>query len=62
MVQTETAERDYPGAEEAAIAEQAIKRYQQPEDVVGLLVFLASRESGFTTGQTMLVDGGRILL
>jgi len=61
-VQTETAERDYPGAEEAAIAEQAIKRYQQPEDVVGLLVFLASRESGFTTGQTMLADGGRILL
>lgn len=62
MVQTETAERDYPGVEEAAIAEQAIKRYQQPEDLVGLLVFLASRESGFTTGQTMLADGGRILL
>ncbi len=61
MVQTETAERDYPGAEEAAIAEQAIKRYQQPEDLTGLLVFLASRESGFTTGQTM-ADGGRILL
>jgi NAD(P)-dependent dehydrogenase (short-subunit alcohol dehydrogenase family) len=40
----------------------AIKRYQQPEDVVGLLVFLASRASGFTTGQTMLADGGRIFL
>jgi 3-oxoacyl-[acyl-carrier protein] reductase len=62
MVQTETAERDYPGAEEAAIAEQAIKRFQQPEDLTGLLVFLASRESGFTTGQTILADGGRILL
>jgi NAD(P)-dependent dehydrogenase (short-subunit alcohol dehydrogenase family) len=30
--------------------------------VVGLLVFLASRASGFTTGQTMLADGGRIFL
>lgn len=62
MVQTATAERDYPGAEAAVIAEQAIQRYQQPEDVVGLLVFLASPASGFTTGQTILADGGRVLL
>ena len=62
MVQTETAERDYSGDEVEAVAEQAIQRYQQPEDLVGLLVFLASPASGFTTGQTILADGGRILL
>ena len=62
MVQTETADRDYAGAEEAVIAEQAVQRYQQPEDLTGLLVFLASCESGFTTGQTILADGGRIFL
>jgi NAD(P)-dependent dehydrogenase (short-subunit alcohol dehydrogenase family) len=62
MVQTATAERDYAGAEVAVIAEQAIQRYQQPEDLVGLLVFLASPASGFTTGQTILADGGRVFL
>ena len=54
MVQTETAERDYGGDRVPVIAEQAIQRYQQPEDLVGLLVFLASRESAFITGQTIL--------
>jgi 3-oxoacyl-[acyl-carrier protein] reductase len=62
MVQTETAERDYGGDEVAVIAEQAIRRYQQPEDLVGLLVFLASEASAFVTGQTLLADGGRIFL
>ena len=62
MVKTETAERDYPGVSEAIVADQAIKRYQQPEDLTGLLVFLASRESGFVTGQTILADGGRAFL
>jgi len=62
MVQTETAERDYAGDEAEAVAEQAIQRYQQPEDIVGLLVFLASPGSGFVTGQTILADGGRVLM
>jgi 3-oxoacyl-[acyl-carrier protein] reductase len=62
MVGTETAERDYPGISDAIVADQAIRRYMQPEDVVGVLVFLASRESAFITGQTILVDGGRTFL
>jgi 3-oxoacyl-[acyl-carrier protein] reductase len=62
MVRTETSERDYPGAEVAAVEEQAIRRYQEPEDLVGLLVFLASPASEFVTGQTILADGGRVFL
>lgn len=62
MVGTETAERDYPDLSDGIVADQAIRRYQQPEDLVGLLVFLASRESAFTTGQTILADGGRSFL
>jgi 3-oxoacyl-[acyl-carrier protein] reductase len=62
MVATETALRDYPGLEEWAIAQQAVKRYQQPEDLEGVLVFLASGASDFMTGQTLVVDGGRVLL
>jgi 3-oxoacyl-[acyl-carrier protein] reductase len=62
MVETETAERDYPGVSDAIVADQAVRRYQQPEDLVGLLCFLASRESAFTTGQTIMADGGRAFL
>jgi 3-oxoacyl-[acyl-carrier protein] reductase len=62
MVETETATGDFPGAERAVIAEQTIARYQQPEDLVPLLVFLASAQSGWTTGQTILADGGRVFL
>ncbi len=62
MVETETAERDYPGVADAVVQDQVIPRYQQPEDLVGLLVFLASRESAFLTGQTILIEGGRTFL
>jgi 3-oxoacyl-[acyl-carrier protein] reductase len=62
MVGTETADRDYPGISDAIVADQAIRRYEQPVDLVGLLVFLASRESAFVTGQTILIDGGRTFL
>jgi 3-oxoacyl-[acyl-carrier protein] reductase len=62
MVETETAERDYPGVSSAVVVDQAIGRYEQPEDLLGLLVFLASRESAFVTGQTILIEGGRTFL
>jgi 3-oxoacyl-[acyl-carrier protein] reductase len=62
MVATQTALTDYPGVEEWAISQQAIKRYQQPEDLLGVLLFLGSAASDFMTGQTLVVDGGRVLL
>ncbi|WIM70369.1 SDR family NAD(P)-dependent oxidoreductase [Corynebacterium suedekumii] len=37
----------------------SIKRASEPEDIVGAALFLASPESGFITGQTLVVDGGR---
>jgi len=36
-------------------------RLEQPHDLFGALVFLASDDSGFVTGQTILVDGGRVM-
>lgn len=33
----------------------------KPEEVAGLISFLASDESGFITGQNYVIDGGRIL-
>ena len=39
-------------------ASRAIKREQVPEDLIGTLVFFASSDSDFITGQTLVVDGG----
>ena len=40
---------------------RAIQRVEVPEDLVGTIVFLASSDSDFITGQTIVVDGGRVL-
>jgi len=45
-------------AREPAVARRALKRDEVPEDLVGTLIFLASAESDFVTGQTLAVDGG----
>ena len=41
-----------------AAEERALKRVQEPEDLVGAIVFFASADSDFITGQTLVVDGG----
>jgi NAD(P)-dependent dehydrogenase (short-subunit alcohol dehydrogenase family) len=40
------------------IEARAIPRLQLPGDLVGAVVFFASEEAGFITGQTLVVDGG----
>ena len=42
----------------SSLARRAIKRDQVPEDLVGTLVYLASKDSDFLTGQLLAVDGG----
>ena len=42
----------------SSLARRAIKREQVPEDLVGTLVYLASKDSDFLTGQVLAVDGG----
>ena len=37
---------------------RALKRVQTPEDLTGAVVFFASADSDFITGQTLVVDGG----
>ncbi len=38
-----------------------LRRLETPEDLTGAVIFLASPESDFITGQTLLVDGGRAM-
>jgi NAD(P)-dependent dehydrogenase (short-subunit alcohol dehydrogenase family) len=45
----------------AIVASRAIKRDSQPEDMVGALLYLASDDSAFVTGQTLVVDGGSVM-
>lgn len=40
------------------VNERSIKREQQPEDVVGAVLFLVADDSRFITGQIINVDGG----
>lgn len=42
------------------MGQQIIKRNELPSDLAGPMVFLASDESDFITGQTINVDGGSI--
>jgi NAD(P)-dependent dehydrogenase (short-subunit alcohol dehydrogenase family) len=44
---------------DVSLASRTLKRDQQPEDVVGAVVFLCGPGSTFVTGQTMVIDGGQ---
>jgi NAD(P)-dependent dehydrogenase (short-subunit alcohol dehydrogenase family) len=47
-------------ARELAVRSRAIQRDEYPQDLLGSLVFLASADSDFVTGQTFAVDGGAV--
>lgn len=62
QVGTDTVRTLFPESEAPIVAQQSVKRYQEPADLIGALLFLASDASAFMTGQTLVVDGGRLLL
>jgi NAD(P)-dependent dehydrogenase (short-subunit alcohol dehydrogenase family) len=46
---------------DVSVTSRTIQRDQVPEDVVGAVVFLCTPVADFITGQTMVIDGGRII-
>jgi len=49
---------DYEAAMKAFVARQPMGRIASAEEIAALVVYLASDESGFTTGQPHIIDGG----
>jgi 3-oxoacyl-[acyl-carrier protein] reductase len=59
-VMTERIEQIRTAAEREATARSIpLGRYQTPEELANWVLFLATREAGFATGQTFSVNGGR---
>jgi NAD(P)-dependent dehydrogenase (short-subunit alcohol dehydrogenase family) len=56
------AREDHLKAGDVTRATRAIQRDEKPEDLVGTVSFLASADSAFMTGQTLVVDGGSAML
>jgi 2-keto-3-deoxy-L-fuconate dehydrogenase len=52
------AQGDYEAARAAFLARQPMGRLGTPEEIAALAAYLASDESGFTTGQLHVIDGG----
>ena len=63
LVQTALSEFFWKDEERAAklMSMQPVRHLGQPEEIAGIAVMLASQESSYLTGQTLTVDGGRLL-
>ena len=61
MIETDTMFSSLPtkDAEEMARANVPMQRFGTPTELANAVVFLASDEASFITGEVMLVDGGR---
>ena len=44
---------------DVSVSARTLQRDQEPDDVVGAVVFLSGPGSDFITGQTMVIDGGQ---
>lgn len=61
LIETEMMQQAPESVREAALAESLLKRIGTPEDVSGLVAFLASERARHITGEVIKVDGGQYL-
>jgi NAD(P)-dependent dehydrogenase (short-subunit alcohol dehydrogenase family) len=63
LIQTEFARVlwESPAIRGSAEAEAALHRIGTPEEMAGAVVYLCSAAASFVTGQTLVLDGGRLL-
>lgn len=53
--------KNAPNVQQYLDATMAIKRFAQPEEMVGAVLFMVSDQASFYTGQCTIVDGGATL-
>lgn len=58
VVKTQFAQALYADGEEKAAADYPLKRLGVPEDIATAVTYLLSDDSAWTTGQTLVLDGG----
>ena len=51
-----------PRVNEAFMDRIPLRRPARPEDIAAAVVYLASREAGYVTGQTLHVNGGMAMI
>lgn len=61
VVKTRFATALYEGREEQVAARYPLKRLGLPEDIGGVVAFLLSQDAAWLTGQTITIDGGKLL-
>lgn len=63
LIRTEFARAlwDNPKIAEASISEAALARIGEADEMAGAVVYLASPAASFVSGQTLVLDGGRLL-
>lgn len=58
FIDTEMTKKLPEAARQAFISQVLLKRLGQPEDIASAVIFLASDEASYITGQVLAVDGG----
>ncbi|AKT51044.1 SDR family oxidoreductase [Arsenicicoccus sp. oral taxon 190] len=62
VVKTDFAKALYEGREDKASRGYAMKRLGEPEDIAGAVAYLLSDDAAWTTGHTIVLDGGATLI
>ncbi|MEK6564064.1 MAG: 3-oxoacyl-[acyl-carrier-protein] reductase [Candidatus Omnitrophota bacterium] len=61
FIQTEMTAKLTADIQQKMLAQIPLSRLGKPEDVANLCLFLASSESDYITGQTIIIDGGMVM-
>lgn len=61
FIRTDMTDAMTPEAVQALSAQIPLDRFGSPQDIAGVVAFLASEHAGYITGQVLTVDGGMVM-